>query len=65
MKGAEVVEENEEDFEITWQLKIIKPTQLRLNREYFQVIHLANHNPSLNNTGHQNKIYFCPKNITI
>ena len=56
MKGAEIVEENEEDFEITWQLKIIKPTQLRLNREYSQVIHLANHNPSLNNNGHQNKI---------
>ena len=44
IKGAEVVEENEEDFEITWQWKIIKPTQLRLNREYSQVIHLANHN---------------------
>ena len=38
VEGAEMVEENVVSGETKWKWKIIKPTQLRLNIEYSQVL---------------------------
>ena len=37
VQGAVVVENNEATGETTWKWNLIKPTKLRLNKEYSQV----------------------------